>query len=458
MRKRGLAFILCSAFLSLGAVMTSFAAQGWVQEGTNWVYYDNNGNKVKNSWQRGTSDNLWRYLDSNGNMAVNSWVDDDTYYVDNNGIMAADKWLKVSADDFGEDYRWYYLGSTGKMISDAWKKISDKYYYFDDEGVMQTGWFEEGSNMYYLGSDGAMRTGWQHVVPRDEDEDDDSGPMFSEDSGEKKWFYFDSKGRLYQPDDEYDEKRINNVWYCFDNTGEMQTGWVSLDGNETDIAGYKYYADNGARQTGWMLLYPPEEVDSVSYDEEEYYYFESDGKPKVGPQEGTGTESDLVRISGITYLFNEFGNPIQGLQKIYNKDGSDYTAYYFGDKSTSSVVTGKKTIEEGDGTSSTFYFSETGTYKGRGYTGVRDGYLYYKGKLQKADSSARYEAFSIPSGSSYTTYVVNSSGKVQKNRTIKDSDDNKFKTNSSGVLVELNDSTFGGGNYRQPVDVVFPND
>ena len=89
------------------------------------------------------------------------------------------------------------------------------------------------------------------------------------------------------------------------------------------------------------------------------------------------------------------------------------------------------------------------------YTGVRDNYLYYKGKLQKADSSMRYEAFSIPNGSKYTTYVVNSSGKVQKNRSVKDSDGNKFKTNSSGALVELNDETFSGTNYRQPVEPVF---
>lgn len=453
MRKRGLAILLCTASLSFGAAITAYA-EGWVQSGNNYIYQDSNGNKVTNEWRKG-GDNQWRYLDSSGYMALNCWVDDDTYYVDNNGIMATDKWLKVSVDDFGE-YDWYYLGSSGKKITDAWKKISDKYYYFDDDGIMKTGWFEDGDNMYYLGSDGAMRTGWQNVVPNeDEDDDDGYGPMFDEEDGEKKWFYFDSKGKLYQPDDEYDEKRVNNIWYCFDNTGAMQTGWVALDGNESDIAGYKYYNDSGVRQTGWQLLYPPEEVDGSSYDEEQYFYFENDGSPKVGPLEGTGTEADLVRISGITYMFNEMGNPIQGLQRITSKDGSDYYAYYFGDKATSSVVTGKETIEEGDGTDSTFYFAESGTYKGRGYTGVRDNYLYYKGKLQKADSSMRYEAFSIPNGSKYTTYVVNSSGKVQKNRSVKDSDGNKFKTNSSGALVELNDETFSGTNYRQPVEPVF---
>lgn len=456
MRKKGMAILLCSALLTLGAACTSYAA-GWVQEGNNWTYQDNNGNKVKNGWAKGTADGLWRYLDANGNMAINCWVDDDTYYVDQNGIMATDKWLKVSADNYG-NYKWYYLGSTGRMISEAWKKISDRYYYFDDEGVMQTGWLEDGDNIYYLGSDGAMRTGWQNVVPYDEDEDeDDGGPVF-DDSGDKKWFYFDSKGRLYKPDDDYGEKKINNTWYCFNNNGEMQIGWVALDGNVTDISGYKYYAENGVRQTGWQLLYPPEDVDGTSYDEEQYYYFENDGSPKVGPQEGSGREEDLVRISGITYLFNDYGNPIQGLQRVQMKNDSGYTAYYFGDKATSSVVTGKKTLEEGDGSDSVFYFAETGSYKGRGYNGVHDGYLYYMGRLQKADSSARYEAFSIPTEDGYTTYVVNTSGKVQKKRTIKDSDGNKFETNSAGVLQKINEETFEGGNYKEPIAPVFPNE
>ena len=148
MRKKGIAILLCSALLTLGAACTSYAA-GWVQEGNNWTYQDNNGNKVKNGWAKGTADGLWRYLDANGNMAINCWVDDDTYYVDQNGIMATDKWLKVSADNYG-NYKWYYLGSTGRMISEAWKKISDRYYYFDDEGVMQTGWLGDGGKIYYF--------------------------------------------------------------------------------------------------------------------------------------------------------------------------------------------------------------------------------------------------------------------------------------------------------------------
>ena len=84
------------------------------------------------------------------------------------------------------------------------------------------------------------------------------------------------------------------------------------------------------------------------------------------------------------------------------------TAYYFGDdKQTSCMIKGERRIEEGDGTMWDYYFTESGSHAGRGYTGVKDNYLYYKGKLQKAES--KYQMFEIPTGSSgnTTTYVVN---------------------------------------------------
>ncbi len=32
---------------------------------------------------------------------------------------------------------WYYFGSTGKAVKDGWAKISGRYYYFDEDGVLQ---------------------------------------------------------------------------------------------------------------------------------------------------------------------------------------------------------------------------------------------------------------------------------------------------------------------------------
>ena len=51
MKKKGLAIFALAAVMSLGAMgITAFAA-GWSQEGSNWVYYNNNGSKVTNAWR-----------------------------------------------------------------------------------------------------------------------------------------------------------------------------------------------------------------------------------------------------------------------------------------------------------------------------------------------------------------------------------------------------------------------
>ena len=63
-------------------------------------------------------------------------------------------------------------------------------------------------------------------------------------------------------------------------------------------------------------------------------------------------------------------------------------------------------VTEDDGNKSDFYFSDNG----RGYNGVKDNYLYYKGKLQKATDGQKYVCYEVDN----KNYVVNSSGKVMK--------------------------------------------
>ena len=461
MRKKGMMTLVLSALLSLGIMAgTVWAAEGWTQEGSSWVYYDSDGRKVTNTWRKG-ADNLWRYLDGSGNMALNSWVDDE-YYVDSNGIMVTDQWQKIAVNDSrisSTGYAWYYLGSSGKMISDTWKKINDKWYLFDNDGVMQTGWAND--NMVYLGDDGAMRVGWLLLDPPedeyyDDDDDDDYGPFASNegfDVNGKYWYYFKTDGEKFVPDDEYELRKNDGDYYCFDEYGRMRTGWINVDGEDT-IKSYRLMGSDGRMRTGWYSSTPPEDLEGdIFEDEVNWYYFSSKGEPYMGPEEGSATTSDFEKINGNTYLFNEYGNPVYGLQKVLVN--GEETAYYFGDdKQTSCMIKGERRIEEGDGTMWDYYFTESGSHAGRGYTGVKDNYLYYKGKLQKAES--KYQMFEIPTGSSgnTTTYVVNSSGRIPKNTTVKDINGDKLKVNSRGVVTEINgekyDDSYSGG--EAPVD------
>lgn len=460
MKKKGLAIAALAAVLTLGTgAVSAWAASGWVQSGSSWTYYDSNGYQVYNEWKKG-NDDKWRYLDSDGKMAVNTWVDGDQYYVDSNGIMVTDKWLQVKNEyryDDEPEYVWYYFNSSGKVVMDTWKKISDSWYYFDSNGVMQTGWVDD--NMYYCGDNGVMKTGWQKLYPPDADEyDTDRVTPASdyEDSDGKYWYYFASNGKKYMPDSDdgdYYQKKINGVYYCFDSEGAMQTGWVNVgtrDDDDAPISDFRYYGSDGKVKTGWLSLEPPSTIASRYENDVEWFYFTSNGTPRTGPE--NPSVSDLVKINGLTFLFNEDGNPVYGLRKLYLSENSqEYTAYYFGDRATSSVQKGKKKVEEGDGNVSEYYFSDTG----RGFTGVKDGCLYYKGKLQSAQDGEKYAVISIPNGNSYTNYVVNKYGKVAKSTTVKNSDGVKYKTGSGGQLVQVDGENVGNETFEEPLEPVW---
>ncbi len=353
------------------------------------------------------------------------------------------------------------------MTKDGWKKIDGRNYLFDSEGVMQTGWSEDG--MYYMGDDGAQKTGWRYIEAPDSYYDDYDYYGNVSDDG-MYWYYFSSNGKKYTSaisDDggEYRVSRIDGKYFCFNYEGQMQTGWVYMEGDPdsgeaASIENWSYFAEAeipnatlGAAIPGWLSLEPPERLQDNVDEPVVWYYFNKDGSPKFGPYSDNISTDNIVRVDGKTYLFNEKGNPAEGLVKVEIGNTGEYTSYYF-DPDSKTPLKGKRTVEEGDGTKSTFYFNE-GTNAGRGVTGVKSNYLYYMGKRQEADSDSRYALVSIPDGEGYKTYVVNTSGRISKNTKVKDRDGNEYKVDSSGILEEINGEKAGGGSYGEPIEPVF---
>ena len=93
---------------------------------------------------------------------------------------------------------------------------------------------------------------------------------------------------------------------------------------------------------------------------------------------------------------------------------------YFGDKdSDGRMRTGRiDGVEDGSGEMQTFYFATSGSAKGSGYTGEKDGFLYYNGLLVTADGDSQYEVYQVDG----KYYLVNESGKVQTNEKAYKSD------------------------------------
>ena len=349
-----------AALLAIGGAMTSFAAQGWVEEDGTWYFYDKDGNRVEDEWKK-SGDN-WFYLDSEegGAMATDKLIEDgdDTYYVDANGVMVTNTWVKVVNEDQDEDddpaeYRYYYMQSNGKAYkagtssnTTKFKTIDGKKYAFDEDGKMLYGWVNKDDSTlamgdsdweeatYYMGSweDGALKTGWQKITVYDEDEDDDMD----------YWFNFKSNGEKRvntKSDKDIFEKKINGKYYGFDERGVMTYEWTAASTNDlTTISNWRYFnsPEDGARSTkGWFKVVAPDaDGDDNTFkdygtgstfakgdaedENERWYYADSDGELYVG---------QIKKIKGKYYGFapegNKAGSMLTGLCALtVDKDGN----------------------------------------------------------------------------------------------------------------------------------------
>lgn len=358
-----------------------------------------------------------------------SWTTDSAgnyYYKNDDGSTAVNSWIKTTS---GTQTIWYYVSSNGALVTDGWKQINGNYYYFDGTGVMQTGWVDN-DNYYCDPSSGAMRTGWRQLeLPEDVSVDDDKNGSGT------YWFYFNTKsGEKYHSNTgDVAERNIDGAVYGFDENGIMQTGWAQTDSNASpEIAGYSYFAEkngNGFKvgqrlKNTWYSTTGPEGED-VSTGDVEWFYFKSNGHPAASAQ----SDVNMVQVvNGSRFLFNQKGNPVYGIQKAYTSSDSSVSYYYAGtSRSDCSVRNGRMTLTQDDGEKISCYF----TSNGKGFTGVYNRYVYYNGRLQKAESDQKYQQITINS----KTYAVDTAGRILKSRgSAKDADGNKFSTNSDGTI------------------------
>ena len=248
------------------------AAQGWVQSGSSWYFYNNQGNAVRNAWQG----NYW--LGTDGRMTTNAWVDGGRYYVGSNGlwVKGAQKPAEVKKQGWvqnGSAWNYYYqgnivrnawigsywLGSDGRMATNTW--VDGGRYYVGANGVWdknakkqeapkpaekKNGWVKEGSTWYYynqgimvrnawqgnywLGSDGKMATNaWvdngRYYVGADGSWDKNAKKPEEKKQGWKKegnsWYYY------------HEGQMVKNAWlgsYWLGSDGKMATNaWVDND-------------------------------------------------------------------------------------------------------------------------------------------------------------------------------------------------------------------------------------
>ena len=67
-------------------------------------------------------------------------------YQNDNGSVVQNSWIKINQN--GQTL-WYYATGDGSLKQDGWLKLQDSFYYFDGNGIMQTGWVND-DNDYRL--------------------------------------------------------------------------------------------------------------------------------------------------------------------------------------------------------------------------------------------------------------------------------------------------------------------
>ncbi|MGN1141431.1 MAG: hypothetical protein ACI4TF_09530 [Oliverpabstia sp.] len=464
-KAKAISVYAAALFVAMGSSMPSFAA-GWEQQGDSWIYTDNAGNRLTDTWRQ--SGNHYYYLGSDGVMVTGQWVD-DTYYVNDDGVRLTNQWIYAAEEDYSapnSEGGWFYLDANGRVVTNGWRTINNQRYYFNDDGVMQYGWLNLDDYLYYLGdeNDGAMKTGWL-ALDMDDDENPEDGEVNTivsyGDMG--TWFYFQENGRAVKASDSntYANRRINGNRYYFDENGKMVTGWVEVGqreaGDSTGISTLKYFGgpDEGQMATGWRYLTDdPEDSDndrnfnfSVAtssnaqrahdYDSDgAWYYFNSNGVPEYLSDNADNLADATTRINGQYYFFDEYGRMQSGLLGFRMDDGTVVSAYFGANDSDGAMKRERQTsVIDEEGERGTYYFNGSGNNRGGGYTGERSGYLYYNGKLVEAEEGEDFQVYEVGG----RLYLVNESGRVQTgNRTYRVNGEYRYEYNN-GTIYYIND-------------------
>ena len=441
-----------AALLAIGGAMTSFAAQGWVEEDGTWYYYDKDGNRVEDEWKKSGDNWFWLDSEEGGAMATDKLIEDDsnTYYVDGNGVMVTNTWVKVVNEDQDDDdpaeYRYYYMQSNGKAYkasestgSTKFKVIDGKKYAFDEDGKMLYGWVnKEDATLamddtdwenatYYMGSweDGALKTGWQKITVYDEEKDDDYDYWFNfKSNGEKRKHGEDAKGDIL-------EKKINGKYYGFDNRGVMTYEWTIAtgSGDGSTASNWRYFnnPEDGARSTkGWFKVVAPDaDGDDNTFKEygkdetfakgdaedenERWYYADGDGELYVGK---------IKKIKGKYYGFaptgNKAGAMMTGLCALRVDNKGNIIKMWARDMDSDDLDDALK--HEGD-------FKDGEDYFGKETADT----LYYFGNDENSDGAMKTGSTTVSlDGDSYSFQFSKTGGAEGKGRGLNGIDDGKY--------------------------------
>ncbi|MGT2906752.1 glucosyl transferase [Streptococcus dentiloxodontae] len=269
-----------------GAMLTN----RYVEADGNWYYVNQNGDKLYGAQ---TIDSVQVYFDQNGVQVKGTFASDGHYYDPDTGAMWTSRFVSTG------DNHWYYVNDKGDKVTGL-QTIDGKTYHFDDNGL-QT----KGSRVLI----------------------DGKGYYFHPDSGE---LWNNKLRKVYR--NTYVDGTYDEVWYYYDNDGNIYKGPLTLDGKEyyftpdeviedtlkNPDGSLSYYGKDGAKvYKDWgtlRLMY------LRGYNWTVHIYLDENGHVVHG----------FRTIDGKLYYFNESGwlenNPFVGSKSLFTVDGNQYFA------------------------------------------------------------------------------------------------------------------------------------
>lgn len=367
--------------------------QGWLQVDADWKYIKEDG-----TWAKGEFLNIsgkTYYFDYDGKMQTGVFEIWDSesqsmkvYYAYTDGSIEQNcKWVVV-------DSEWKYIKEDRTWAQNEILKISGKTYYFDWNGVMQTGVVcTNDGEYYYARKDGSFVTqeGWI--------------------SQGEYCYYVKSNGKLARNE----LVKVGRKTYCFNHDGLMQTGIVSVYDDNNKISSYYYADETGSIVTkkGWFKYegrwYYAKDSGKLASNEivESGYYIWYNGQMAVDTFVDTGKTHYYVNSSG-KICKNGWINHKVGWSYA-DKDGNLYTDKWIGNYYVNSYGVTVTGIYEMDGTY--YVFDDNGVYQKKipknGWQ-LADGQWFYYNEDGTAYNGWLNDTYYISEGYMMTNSVVNS--------------------------------------------------
>ncbi len=262
----------------------------------------------------------WYYTDANGiNLTGAQTINGDRVYFDENGVQVKGA--------FASDGH-YYDPDTGTMWTSRFVSTGDNHwYYVNDKGDKATGLQTIDSKTYHFDNNGLQTKGTRVLI-------NGKGYYFHPDSGE---LWNNKLRKIYR--NTYVNGTYDELWYYYDNDGNIYEGPLTLDGKE------HYFTPGEVR---WKIFKNPDGTESF-YNEDGIKVYNDWGSirymylrgylwtPKIYLDENGHVVHGFKTIDGHLYYFDESGSlrdDVPGSPKpLFEVDGNQYFADFRGEYS-----------------------------------------------------------------------------------------------------------------------------